>query len=72
MRFCQGISKASGKIEIIGKTDENIFMKYHRAASDNDSGKFMIFKSNPQAYWFDDYDEVDYPADQPYRSYGPE
>jgi len=66
------MSHSSGKIEIIGKTDEKVFMKYHRAADDSDSGKFMIFKSNPQACWFDDYDEVNYPADQPYRSYGPE
>ena len=66
------MSHASGKIEIIGKTDTNVFMRYHRAANDSDSGKFMIFKSNPQACWFDDYDEVNYPADKPYRSYGPE
>ncbi|MBU1259562.1 MAG: KamA family radical SAM protein [Planctomycetes bacterium] len=66
------MSHSSGKIEIIGKTDTNVFMKYHRAADDSDSGKFMIFKSNPQACWFDDYDEVNYPADKPYRSYGPE
>ncbi|MFA5293106.1 MAG: KamA family radical SAM protein [Phycisphaerae bacterium] len=68
------MSHSTGKIEIIGKSDSNIFMKYHRAADDSDSGKFMIFKSNPQACWFDDYQEVaaDYPVNQPYRTYGPE
>lgn len=65
------MSHASGKIEIIGKTAENVFMRYHRAADDNDSGRFIILKSNPQACWFDDYDE-NYPANMPYRSYGPE
>lgn len=68
------MSHSTGKIEIVGKTDSNVFMKYHRAANDADSGKFMILKSNPQACWFDDYQEVslDYPVNQPYRTYGPE
>jgi KamA family protein len=66
------MSHSSGKIEIIGKTDTAAFMKYHRAANNRDSGKIMIFKSNPKALWFDDYEEVNYPVNQPYRSYGPE
>lgn len=68
------MSHSTGKIEIVGKTDTQVFMKYHRAANDADSGKFMIFKSNPQACWFDDYSEVlaDYSLDKPYRGYGPE
>ncbi len=68
------MSHTTGKIEIVGKTAERIYFKYHRAANDADSGRFMVFKCNPKAYWFDDYDEViyDYPVDQPYRLYGPE
>ena len=68
------MSHSTGKIEIVGKTDDFVYFKYHRAANDEDSGRFLIFKSNPQAYWFDDYDEVinDYPANLPYRSHGPE
>jgi L-lysine 2,3-aminomutase len=68
------MSHSTGKIEIIGKTAENTFMKYHRAANDADSGKFMILKSNPKACWFDDYEEIssDYPLNEPYRTYGPE
>ncbi len=68
------ISHSSGKIEIIGKTGENIYFKYHRAANDADSSRFMAFKCNPNANWFDDYDEAirDYPLNLPYRSYGPE
>jgi len=68
------MSHSSGKIEIIGKTDKQIYFKYHRAANDADSGRFLAFKCNPDANWFDDYDEAirDYPIDLPYRSYGPE
>jgi len=68
------MSHASGKIEIVGRTKDFIYLKYHRAACDQDSGRFMIFKSNPDACWLDDFDEAirDYPANQPYRLYGPE
>ncbi|MFB0553154.1 MAG: KamA family radical SAM protein [Phycisphaerae bacterium] len=68
------MSHATGKIEILGKTKEFVYLKYHRAADDRDSGRFLIFRSNPDAYWFDDYDEVvrDYPINLPYRAYGPE
>lgn len=68
------MSHSSGKIEVVGKTEDTVYFKYHRAACDEDRGRFMAFKCNPNAYWFDDYDEViqDYPANLPYRSYGPE
>ena len=68
------MSHSSGKIEIIGKTEELVYFKYHRAAEDEDSGRFLAFKSNPTACWLEDYDEVfqDYPTSLPYRSYGPE
>jgi len=68
------MSHATGKIEIVGKTEKRVYFKYHRAANDEDSGRFLVFKSNPNAYWLDDYDEIirDYAIDLPYRSYGPE
>ena len=68
------MSHTTGKIEILGKSEDFTYFKYHRAANDEDSGRFMVFKSNPNAYWFDDYDEVvrDYPINQPYRAYGPD
>ena len=52
------MSHSTGKIEIVGKTNEHVFFKYHRAADDADSGKFMVYKSNPQACWLDDYTEL--------------
>ena len=51
------MSHATGKIEIVGKTKDRIYFKYHRAAKDADSGRFMGFRSNPDACWLDDYDE---------------
>ncbi|MCP4256626.1 MAG: KamA family radical SAM protein, partial [Planctomycetes bacterium] len=53
------MSHTSGKIEILGKTKEFVYFKYHRAADDKNSGRCLVFKSNPNAYWFDDYDEVE-------------
>ncbi|MFC1781271.1 KamA family radical SAM protein [Planctomycetota bacterium] len=68
------MSHSTGKIEIIGKTEEYVYLKYHRAAEDCESGRFMAFASNPEAYWLDDYAEItaDYPISLPYRIYGPE
>jgi len=68
------MSHSSGKIEIIGKGAGKVFFKYHRAADDRDSGRLLVFDSNPEAYWLDDYQEVrrDYPDNLPYRSYGPQ
>ncbi len=49
------MSHHSGKVEIVGKTREFVFFKYHRAANEKDSGRFLIMRSNPEAYWLDDY-----------------
>lgn len=68
------MSHSTGKIEIIGKTDDCVYFKYHRAAEDADSGRFLIFESNREAHWLDDYAEMitEYPINLPYRSYGPQ
>jgi lysine 2,3-aminomutase len=60
---CSGLAKrarfvmshATGKIEIVGKTAEHVFMRYHQSSDTANIGKFMVFKSNPVARWFDDY-----------------
>ena len=60
---CSGLAKrarfvmshATGKIEMVGKTAEHVFMRYHQSADPANIGKFMVFKSNPVAHWFDDY-----------------
>ena len=60
---CSGLAKrarfvmshATGKIEVVGRSADHVFMRYHQAADRQNIGKFMIFKSNPVARWFDDY-----------------
>lgn len=80
--MCSGLAKRSrlvmshstGKIEIVGKTDVYIYMRYHRAANPQEKARFMVFRRNPDAYWFDDYDEIvrEYSIKNPYRVSGPE
>jgi len=60
---CSGLAKrarfimshATGKIEMVGKTADHVFMRYHQAADPKNIGKFMVFRKNPVARWFDDY-----------------
>ncbi|MCD6548406.1 MAG: KamA family radical SAM protein [Thermodesulfobacterium sp.] len=52
------MSHETGKIEILGKTKEHIFFRYHRAANPEDAGKIMVYKRNPSACWFDEYTEL--------------
>ena len=68
------MSHSTGKVEIMGKTEDHVYFKYHRAANDTESGRFLVLSSNPDAYWLDDYDEMIavYPVELPYRSYGPQ
>lgn len=51
------ISHETGKLSVAGLTKEHIIMKTHMPVDANESGKMMIFKRNPEAYWFDDYKE---------------
>jgi KamA family protein len=68
------MSHSSGKVEVVGKLGGYVYFKYLRAADAADSGRFLTFRSNPDACWFDDYEEVrqDYPVYLPYRTYGPQ
>jgi lysine 2,3-aminomutase len=62
---CSGLAKrarfvmshAIGKIEILGKTDEHILMRYLRAADVSKNGQLLILRRNPAAVWLNDYDE---------------
>ena len=63
---CSGLAKrarfvmshATGKIEIVGLTEKHIYFKYLRAATEDNDARFMVFKRNPDAFWFDDYKEL--------------
>jgi lysine 2,3-aminomutase len=52
------MSHASGKIEIVGQADGLIYMTYHRTPATARNAGFLVFKSNPEAHWFDDYAEA--------------
>jgi len=79
---CSGLAKrarlvmshSSGKIQILGRTEGHIYMRYHRAADPDKKGRFMVLHSNPEALWFDDYPEVvtDYSTENPFGYYGPD
>ncbi len=68
------MSHSTGKIEIVGKTERFVYFKYHRAADDADSGRFLVIESNPDACWLDDYVETieSCPVDLPDRSCRPQ
>ncbi|WP_245920469.1 KamA family radical SAM protein [Methanospirillum stamsii] len=61
---CSGLAKrarfimshCTGKIEVVGMNDHNVFMRYHQAANPENYDKFMVAYSNPEALWFDDYE----------------
>ena len=63
---CSGLAKRArlvmshdtGKIEVVGLTENHIYFKYLRAATEENDAKFMVYKRNPEAYWFDDYTEL--------------
>lgn len=63
---CSGLAKRArytmshhtGKIEIVGMTNNHTFLKYHRAADRRLIGKFIAVSRNPNAYWLDDYEEI--------------
>ena len=63
---CSGLAKRSrlvmshetGKVEVVGMSDGQVFFKYNRSVDIENNGKFLAFDSNPDAYWFDDYEEA--------------
>jgi KamA family protein len=64
------MSHATGKIEVVGMTEEYVYMRYHRAANPAEKARFLVLRRNPDAYWFDDYEEVvnEFYFDNPFRS----
>jgi KamA family protein len=63
---CSGLAKRarlvmsheSGKVEVLGLTDEHVIFKYMRAADSEDNSKICLFKRNSRACWLDDYDDA--------------
>ena len=63
---CSGLAKRArlvmshetGKVEMVGMSDGQVFFKYNRSANVENNARFLVFESNPDAYWFDDYEEA--------------
>ncbi len=63
---CSGLAKrarfvmshTTGKIEVMAKAEGHVYMRYHQAADAANFGRLLIVKSNPNAHWFDDYEEA--------------
>ena len=64
---CSGLAKsarlvmshATGKMEIVGKSDEHIFIRCHRSPDPESVSGIMTMKRNRDACWFDDLDPVE-------------
>ena len=56
-RRCRySMSHVTGKIEVVGMTNEQIFFRYHRPADlTQNPGEIMACTRNPDSYWLDDY-----------------
>ena len=52
------MSHRTGKVEVVGRDKRHTYFKYHRAAENGDSSKFIKCRRNPDASWLDDYVEV--------------
>ena len=73
---CSGLAKRarlvmsheSGKIEVIGMTEDQIFFKYARSANPEDNARFLAFYRDPNAAWCDDYKE----ASEEYSLFAPD
>ncbi|MCW7076821.1 MAG: KamA family radical SAM protein [Candidatus Syntrophoarchaeum sp.] len=53
-RFKYIMSHRTGKIEIVGILDDEIYFKYHQAKNPRNIGKFFKRKLNREAGWLDD------------------
>jgi KamA family protein len=64
--LCSGLAKRArlvmshetGKVEVVGMTEDQIFFKYARSAEKDNNARFLAFYRNPSARWFDDYKEA--------------
>jgi KamA family protein len=78
---CSGLAKrarlvmshSTGKVHVLGLTEDHVYMRYHRAADYDEKGRFLVLARNPEALWLDDYEEIerDYSIENPFRCAGP-
>lgn len=49
------MSHSTGKLEILGITEQRVFFKYQNAADEFDIGRILVFGRNSKAHWLEDY-----------------
>jgi lysine 2,3-aminomutase len=49
------MSHLTGKIEVLGIANGFIYMKYHQIPQSAPEGQLMVYRSDENAHWFDDY-----------------
>ena len=64
------MSHERGKIEMVGLTNEHIYLRYHRARDAEDEGRFMVFHRDDDAFWFDDLVSAETQSEHPVRAWG--
>ena len=73
------MSHETGKVEIVGVDDDNIYLRYHRATNAANRGRFMVYRRDDRAIWLDELvpaDAVSAPVFSPHSPFdvesGPE
>ncbi len=56
-RYC--MSHETGKIEIVGVSNEHMYLRYHQAKSQSDLGRFFVCRRNDEAFWLDQLEVLD-------------
>ena len=56
-RYC--MSHETGKIEIVGVSNEHMYLRYHQAKSQSDLGRFFVCRRNDEAFWLDQLEVMD-------------
>ncbi len=52
------MSHRLGKIEVLGMSDEHVFFRFHRSANPLEKAYTAVYRRNPEAYWYDDYEDM--------------
>jgi len=53
------MSHSSGKSEIVGISEDKIYLRYHQARALEDESKIMEYERDDEAYWIDELEECD-------------
>jgi L-lysine 2,3-aminomutase len=52
------MSHSSGKIEVIGLDDSQIYLRYHRSPDPEENGALIVARRNDDGHWLEDFQIV--------------